>query len=80
MSQLLARLGLAAALMMSSAAVVQAASLGLALFVGANLTWYFLSPYRYVPLLLAGKAFHGFFIFDGDDMLDARVEERTGGR
>jgi 8-oxo-dGTP diphosphatase len=29
----------------------------------------------WLPLLLAGRGFRGFFIFDGDDMLDSRVEE-----
>jgi hypothetical protein len=25
------------------------------------------------PLMLAGRAFTGWFVFEGDDMLDARV-------
>jgi 8-oxo-dGTP diphosphatase len=29
----------------------------------------------WLPLLLAGRGFRGSFIFDGDDMLDSRVEE-----
>ncbi len=29
----------------------------------------------WLPLLLEGRGFRGFFIFDGDDMLDSRVEE-----
>jgi 8-oxo-dGTP diphosphatase len=29
----------------------------------------------WIPLMLGGKGFRGFFIFDGDAMLDARVEE-----
>ena len=29
----------------------------------------------WLPMLLAGRGFRGFFIFDGDDMLDSRVEE-----
>jgi 8-oxo-dGTP diphosphatase len=27
------------------------------------------------PLMLSGRIFHGFFIFDGDVMLDSRIEE-----
>jgi 8-oxo-dGTP diphosphatase len=29
----------------------------------------------WLPLLLEGRGFRGFFIFEGDDMLDSRVEE-----
>jgi 8-oxo-dGTP diphosphatase len=29
----------------------------------------------WLPMLLAGRGFRGFFIFSGDDMLDSRVEE-----
>jgi len=29
----------------------------------------------WLPLLLEGRGFRGFFIFDGDDMLDSRIEE-----
>ena len=29
----------------------------------------------WLPMLLEGRGFRGFFIFDGDDMLDSRVEE-----
>ena len=29
----------------------------------------------WIPLMLEGRGFKGYFIFDGDDMLDARVEE-----
>jgi 8-oxo-dGTP diphosphatase len=29
----------------------------------------------WLPLVLAGRSFRGFFIFDGDDMLDSKVEE-----
>ncbi len=29
----------------------------------------------WLPLLIAGQGFRGFFIFDGDAMLDSRVEE-----
>jgi 8-oxo-dGTP diphosphatase len=29
----------------------------------------------WLPLLLSGRRFEGFFIFDGDAMLDSRVEE-----
>ncbi len=32
----------------------------------------------WLPLLIAGRRFRGFFIFDGDTMLDSRVED--GGR
>ena len=34
----------------------------------------------WLPLLLAGTLFRGFFIFEGDEMLDSRVEERGAGR
>jgi 8-oxo-dGTP diphosphatase len=30
----------------------------------------------WIPLMLEEKSFRGFFIFEGDDMLDSRVEER----
>ncbi len=29
----------------------------------------------WIPLMLSGKGFRGFFIFEGDTMLDARVEQ-----
>jgi 8-oxo-dGTP diphosphatase len=29
----------------------------------------------WLPMLLEGRGFRGFFIFDGDSMLDSRVEE-----
>ena len=29
----------------------------------------------WLPLMLSGKSFHGYFIFDGDAMLDSRIEE-----
>jgi 8-oxo-dGTP diphosphatase len=31
----------------------------------------------WIPLLLQGKRFRGYFIFDGDTMLDALVQEKT---
>jgi 8-oxo-dGTP diphosphatase len=31
----------------------------------------------WLPLMLEGRRFRGWFIFDGDDMLDAAVEEGT---
>ena len=34
----------------------------------------------WLPLMLEGKRFQGFFIFDGDEMLDSQVEEVPGGR
>jgi 8-oxo-dGTP diphosphatase len=33
----------------------------------------------WLPLMLEGKRFQGFFIFDGDRMLDSQVEEVPGG-
>jgi 8-oxo-dGTP diphosphatase len=33
----------------------------------------------WVPLMLEGRRFKGYFVFDGDAMLDARVDEEPGG-
>jgi 8-oxo-dGTP diphosphatase len=34
----------------------------------------------WLPLMLEGRRFRGFFVFDGDAMLDSRVEETQDAR